>query len=188
MKDTFGSILKILAQLSPVAAMGAQWLSEIEASEMDARIARLEDPLSRYGERGRDACAALYELIRRHREELSNHLDFETELHPFANELHAFEADGLLTGSHAVTGAFAAGLRLKPAFIVYLATLFDDPRKLEGLSETIGDATSDLDGRALHRTTGLPLSVVDAFLADAAKRGRGLKSQEIGSSFFMPHR
>jgi hypothetical protein len=190
MKDKFSAILKIAAQAFPVTAALAQWLSEIEG-EVDARLARLEDPLAKYGPGARELCRILYSLVRAQPQDVAtNHLDWTAALHPFVKEMRHFEADGLLAGSHRIgtAGAFAQGFRLGPAFTVYLATLHEDPTKLGAIAGKIESATEQIDGFALQQSTGVPLTVINALFTEYAARGQGVKSQTIGSSIYIPHR
>lgn len=190
MRDYFSSILKIAAQAFPLTAALAQWLSEIEAAEVDARLSRLEDPLAKYGPGARELCRILYSLIRAQPQDVAtNHLDWTGELQPFLKEMRHFEADGLLKGSHTVGGpAFAHGFRLGSAFTVYLATLHEEPTKLGAIAEQIENATQQLNGFTLQQSTGVPLMVINALFADYAARGQGVKSETIGSSIYIPHR
>ena len=110
----------------------------------------------------------------------------EDELAPFIKELRYFEADGLISGSHTVTGEFKAGLRLNPGFVVYLALISADHPTCEKLVQLIEDAKHPLNGRDLTKSTNLPLTVVDAFFRHYENMGQGFKSKEIGSSTYLP--
>ncbi len=78
-------------------------------------------------------------------------------------------------------GEFKAGLRLNRGFVVYLALLL-----IERLATAIDEATVQLNGRELQKSIELPLTVIDSFFDDYVSRGQGFKSQETGSSLYIP--
>jgi hypothetical protein len=191
MKDKFSAVLKIAAQAFPLTGVLAQWLSEIEAAEIEARVAHLEDPLADYGPNARELCRVLYAMVKAlPQDRVTNHVDWTPELQPFMKVLRHFDADRLVIGSHAMGsgGAFAAGFRITAPFAVYLATLHEDPATLAGVMARINDAVDSVSGFELQRSTGLPLMVVDALFADFERRGQGVTSKTIGASVYIPHR
>lgn len=187
----FVSAVKIAAQIFLPTQILAQWLSEIETAQIVERLDRLEDPLANYGPQAKQLSKLLYSLVQAQSQELpaTTHLDWTPKLEPFIKELRAFEAAGLLTGSHAMGrgGEFVrGGFRLSPPFIVYLAVLYDDRAKIAKLVEILDDAKGHLIGKEVQKSVMLPLTVIDAFFSDYAKRGQGHKSGNVGESLYMP--
>jgi hypothetical protein len=189
-KKRFVAAVKIAAQLLPVTSALAQWLSEIEASNVDERLAKLENPLSKYGDRIGDLTKELYSMLEQQPQDIATtHLDWSTRLEPFKKELRHLEAEGLLTGSHCLGpgGEFGAGLRLNHGLIVLLALHHGDHDAVSSLTEAIETTQIQLNGKKIREQINLPLTVIDAFFSGYAGRGQGLKSREIGASAYIPH-
>ncbi len=164
---------------------------------MNARLEQLEEdlpqrlgePLAKYGGQAKELSAVLYSLVQTQPQDVpTTHLDWDSRLEPFKKELRHMEADGLLRGSHAMGpgGEFKAGLRLNRGFVVYLALLHDMSQLIERLATAIDEATVQLNGRELQKSIELPLTVIDSFFDDYVSRGQGFKSQETGSSLYIP--
>ncbi|HEV2047116.1 MAG TPA: hypothetical protein VGQ95_11020 [Chthoniobacterales bacterium] len=131
----------------------------------------------------------LYSLVKKQSQDHpTTHIEFAPALKPFIKELRRYEAAGAITGSHAlgVDGEFAAGLRIKSAFLVELARLNEDPKEIAKLEEIIECAKGPLNGLELRKSVCLPLTVIDAFFNEYEAQGQGLKSKEIGSSLYIP--
>jgi hypothetical protein len=183
----FLSAVRIAAQLLPVTSALARWLSEIETSRLVERLDRLDDPLIKYGLGAKNLSQILYSLVQSQPQDIpTTHVDWTPELAPLIKELRHFEADGLITGSHAVTGEFKAGLRLNRGFIVYLALIHRERRECEKLVQLLENAKGPLNGRDLKKSINLPLTVIDAFFQEYENMGQGFKSKEIGSSTYIP--
>ena len=183
----FVSAVKIAAQLLPVTSALAQWLGEIETSRLVDRLDRLEDPLTKYGPRAKELSQVLYSLVELQPQDIpTTHLDWTPELAPFIKELRYVESDGLISGSHTVSREFEAGLRMNPGFIVYLALICGSRRECEKLVQLIEDAKQPLNGRNLAKLIELPLTVIDTFFRQYENMGQGYKSQQIGSSTYIP--
>jgi hypothetical protein len=185
--QNFVSAVKIAAQLLPVTSALAQSLSEIETSRMIERLDRLEDPLVKYGPQAKELSQILFALIQAQAQDVpTTHLDWSSKLAPLIKELRHFEADELVTGSHAITGEFQGGLRVNPGFAVYLALLHGDREATEKLVQLLNDAKEPVDGIALKKSINLPLTVIDASFQEYENRGQGFKSKTIGTSTYLP--
>jgi len=185
----FVSAVKIAAQLVPVTSALAQWLNEIETAQIVDRLDRLEDPLTNHGPQAKQLSKLLYSLVQAQSQDLpaTTHIDWTPGLKPFIKELRSFEAAGFVMGSHRIGAVdFTEGLRLSPAFIVYLAVLYDDRAKIARLIEMLDDAKEQLIGKEVRKSVDLPLTVIDAFFANYANRGQGYKSGLIGESIYIP--
>jgi hypothetical protein len=191
LSDKFVSAVKIAAQSLPVTAALSQWLDEIDAGKIKARLARLEDPLANHGPRAKELTKVLYSLIQAQpQNHPTDHFDRVPQLEPFIKELRHFEACGFLTGSHAMGpgGVFAAGFRFNNApFIILLALTFDDPEENARLAEIIDGTETPLDGVELRKSVNLPLLVIDAYFDGYAARGQGNKSEENGKPVYLPN-
>jgi hypothetical protein len=163
----------------------------------NARLEQLEkrlpehvgEPLAKYGVRAKELSAILYSLIQKQPQDVPTiRLDWNSALEPFRKELRHFEADKLLSGSHAigVGGEFKNGFRLNRGFIVYLALVHDNHEMIAKLTKTLDEATRPLKGVEVRKTIKLPLTVIDAFFDDYAIRGQGDKSRTVGNSLYMP--
>jgi hypothetical protein len=181
----FVAAVKVAAQLLPVTSALAQWLNEIETSRIIERLDQLEDPLTNYGPGAKELSQILYSLIQAQHVP-TIHLDWSSKLAPLIKELRYFEADGLVTGSHAITGEFEAGLRLNSGFIVYLALLYGKREEIERLVDLLNDAKEPLDGIEVEKSINLPLTVIDSFFREYENQGQGFKSKTIGTSTYLP--
>jgi hypothetical protein len=190
LSDKFISAVKIAAQAFvplPLGPMLAQWISDLQSAPLNERLDRLEDPLAKYGPRAKDLARVLYRSIQI-QEHPTTHLDITPELKRFVRELNHFEADGLVTGLHAINGDYKEGLRLtNSAFIVYLAVLNETEAKIVKISEIMDEATTPLSGVEIRKSIDLPLTVINAFFRKYEEMGQGVTSNEVGGSSYTPH-
>lgn len=183
----FVAAVRVAAQLLPITSALAQWLNEIETSRILERLEKLEDPLTRYGPKARELSKKLCALVESQPQDVpTTHVEYTADLAQFIKELRRFEADALVTGSHAMTEEFAAGLRLTPGLVVYLALLYGNRESIEKLIDLLDHAKEPLDGIQVRKSINLPLTVINSFFQEYENRGQGFTSKTIGSSMYLP--
>jgi hypothetical protein len=185
----FLSIVKIALSPFPPGAVFNQVLAEVESAEMKRRIEILENPLAHFGDDAKPLCHLLYDGLKAQSAQLSNKVSWSDELEPYLKTLRRFEAQGMVGGAPALgrQNEFLMGIGLAPEFIVYLALISDDNELCKALSAYLDglDPGKGVNGREIQGNITLPLPVIDAFLSVYEKQGQGIKSREIGASYYV---
>jgi hypothetical protein len=185
----FLSIVKIALSPFPQGAVFNQILAEVESAEMKRRIEILENPLARFGEDAKPLCHLLYDALKTQSTQLSNKVSWSEQLEPYIKTLRRFEAQGMVGGAPALgrPNEFLMGIGVTPEFSVYLALISDDGELCKELSAYLDglEPGKGVNGREIQGYIPLPLPVIDAFLSVYEKQGQGLKSREIGASYYV---
>jgi hypothetical protein len=185
----FLSVVKIALSPFPPGAMLNQFLAEVESAGLNRRIEILEDPLAHFGDDAKPLCHFLYKSLKAQSAQLSNKVSWSEELEPYLKTLRRFEAQGMLGGAPVLGqwNEFLMGIGLAPEFVVYLALISDDNELCKELSAYLDslDPGKGVNGRDIQQNIALPLPVIDAFLSMYEKQGQGLKSREIGASYYV---
>jgi hypothetical protein len=185
----FLSIVKIALSPFPPGAVFNQVLAEVESAELKRRIEILENPLADFGDDAKLLCHLLYKSLKEQFGQLSTKVPWSGELEPYLKTLRRFEAQGMLGGAPALgrQNEFLMGIGLAPAFVVYLVLISEDAELGKLLAEYLDglDAGKGVNGREIQRNIALPLPVIDAFLSVYERQGQGIKSREIGASYYV---
>lgn len=185
----FKSVVKIVISPFPGGSVVNQFLAEMESAQVDRRLEILENPLSDFGDDAKPLCHLLYKAVQDHADQFTNRVPWSDDLAPYLKTLRRFEACGMLEGSPVLgqTNEYLRGVRLSPRFLVYLGLIGGDAELCKKLSELLDWLASGkgVDGRKIRESIPLPLAVVDAFLTVYEREGQGLKSNEIGASYYI---
>jgi hypothetical protein len=185
----FLSVVKIALSLFPQTAVFGQILGEVESAGLKRRVEILENPLAHFGDDAKPLCDILYSGLKKQFGQLGNKVPWSEELEPYMKTLRRFEAQGLVGGTPALgqTNEFRRGVTLASDFIVYLALISADADLGKELSSYLDniDPGTGVNGRKIQENIALPLPVIDAFLCMYETQGQGLKSREIGASYYV---
>lgn len=175
------SIVRVAGVSSPFTAWLVQINAEMNAAQVNARLTKLEDPISTLHE---DVAAVSKEIYAQLREAESNSVDLDpVDYERFGRALAVLESNGHISGKHVLGGKYNAGLRVPdPAYILYLCAMYEDADKMDRLVELVDGCRR---GQGLHAQevmaeTGLPNAVVAAVFKTYEAKGYGMCSREIG--------
>jgi len=184
--DWFTSFVKVAGASFPVTSSLVQFLSEIEACEIQGRIRRLEDPISGLHPDINRLSEILYNSIK-----VTDDLHFELEddiYEKYSRVLACLQSEGLIKGHHSLGGRFTGGLSIAdPSYIIYMCVLFEDAKKMEVLYQQVDGCSvgTSLNGKDIKKSIGLPLPVIRAAFQIFEAKGYGICSREMGSVFYI---
>lgn len=185
----FLSIVKIALSPFPPGAVFNQVLAEVESAELKRRIEILENPLSHFGDDAKPLCHLLYDGLKTQFGQLSSKVSWSEELEPYLKTLRRFEAQGMVGGAPVLgrQNEFLMGIGIAPEFVVYLALISVDAELSKELSAFLDelDPGKGVNGREIQMNIALPLPVIDALLSVYERQGQGIKSREIGASYYV---
>jgi len=185
--DWFLSIVRIAGASFPGASSLVQLQGEIDSRALQARVARLEDPISSLQDDVPEVSTRIYERLRQKpKSDDSTKVSFDQEFYKqYSRALAALESHGYIKGGHACDKRYVAGIRLvDPSYIMYLCAREEDSRRMESLIKTVDNCKIGewLDGNHIADSTDLPLSVIKAVFEIYESKGYGICSGELGSA------
>jgi|GEM_PF-3670191 len=184
------SFYKIIFASLPGFSNVIQYFAELESEEIERRLRVLEDPLGQFDSGAKDLCVKLYDAVKSC-ESVSAKIPWSDCFEPFLKTLRRFEAHGMISGTPVLgdTNAYRHGIWLKPRFLVYIAMLGGDEPWCRDLADLMSqlDSGNSLDGKKVAQSIKLPLPVIDAYFHLFESEGQGMKSREIGRSYYISH-
>ena len=184
--EWIAALIRAIGASFPGAASLVQLNSEIESSNTNRRLDRLEDPISALHPEVRQLSSEIYLALKGG---AATTLAFDDSFYQrFGRPLAALEADGEIKAGHTLNKRYAFGFRItSPVYILYMAPLFESKHKMSKLVQTVDacKAGDRLDGNAVAVQLGIPVSVVRSVLELYRDKGYGLLSDEPGSSKYM---
>ncbi|MBI5768681.1 MAG: hypothetical protein HZA93_12860 [Verrucomicrobia bacterium] len=176
------TLIKVAGSVSPLTSPLVQLQSEMDSAALQARLVRLEDPLSALQPDIPEASAVIYSIIKK-TEDASFKLEDDT-YQRFRRALAILESRGHIVCAHRLGHQVPLGIRVSdPGYLLfYLCPRFEDGEKMRLLVKTIDECTPGhwLDGKAVARELGLPVPVVKACFDLYEEKGYGFSSREIG--------
>jgi hypothetical protein len=179
--------VRIAAAIIPVAAPANQLHAEIEARNLKARLEKLEDPISGLHSDVPDVASILYEAARANRGRPSS-LDPGPEFFErYAKVLALLEGHGLVAGTRSLGGQFLEGVRPAAAFVVYMATRYEEPARITAAVALVENAARGtwLDGRTIGDEIGVPWMLMAALFDIYEAKGLGIRSKETGTVRYL---
>lgn len=181
-------LLRVLGVNFPGFAAAVQLSAEYDARRVQERLRRLEDPISALHPDVPTVSALLYGRLRAGYGGAKVELSDE-EVALFARPLALLEGAGRIRGTHAIgSRPFVGGVWLSdPEYLVYLATLHEDPDRTGPFLARVDAAPAGtwIRGAELAEEYGLPLAVVRAVFELYARRGLGVLSRELGTANYL---
>ncbi len=171
----------------PGSAALLQVVNEFEAAAVARRLDKLEDPLARFGLDMDSLCSVFYAAVRSS-ENVTNRIPWNDDYSPYLKLLHRLEANSLIEGDPALfnRNPFERGIRLRPRFVIHLASYYGDARLCGEMADKMESLQTAATGHRIQEQLPLPLMVIDAFFSVYEEEGQGIKSKEIGSSYYVP--
>lgn len=177
----FYAVVRMIGTTQPFTSWLVQLQAELTAEQVEARLSRLEDPISTLHPDIPQLGQAIYEKLRLADD---NHIHLDVvDYERFSRALAALEAHELIRGLHAVGKRFADGLRVSsPLFVMYLCRRFERPERMERLYATLEDcgAGARLRSQEVMLDTDLPNPVICAMFEAYEAKGYGIMSRENG--------
>ncbi len=179
------SLARVFGAAVPFGSILVQISAEVESRDIQARLRRLEDPISSLHPDIRELASLIYTSVEdsdESRVQLS-----QEEYERFRRPLAMLEQNGHIRGSHSLQQRFIAGFWLvEPTFVLYMCALFEDPDIMERLVAYF-EATkpnSWMHGKDIAGEFAVPLPVVKALFQLYEARGLGMLSKELGAVNF----
>jgi hypothetical protein len=163
-----------------VASSLIQLQAELSGLEIQARLHKIEDPISHIHPDVRELAREIYSALRsRGKWPLEMSAEFYAR---YSRPLAMLEAARHIDATHALGRRFAGGLWSNgPAFTLYMCALYEDPVKMDALVTRVDQAPPGmhLDGQALARELDLPPASVKAVFESFSDKGLGLTSPAL---------
>ena len=170
----------------PFASSMVQLQAELTGRELQARLRRIEDPISHVHPQVREVSEQIYAALT---EKGDFPLTMSEEFYAqYARPLAMLEAELYLDATHAIGKRYAGGFWANnPAFVLYMCALFEDPAKMNALVQRIDTAApgTTVNGKALAAELGLPVGTVRAVCETFADKGLGIMSKEVGATYYI---
>lgn len=179
------TLTRIIGTVSPWTAPLVQIQSELAARKVDARLAKLEDPISALHPDVQDVSAEFYGMIRSADD---NRVRPPAEfMAKYDRVVRVLDANKLITGTHGLSQRFLGGIWItNPRYVLYMAALFEDDDKMTFLIKYVDQATGWIDGQTIAAEIQLPVPVVRAVCELFVENGIGLMSRETGVVRYRP--
>lgn len=174
-------LAKVVGSSVPFASSAVQFASELGSRDIQARLRRLEDPISALHPDVRELAEIVYRSVEDTDESRVQLTDEQYD--SFRRPLAILEAHGHIRGSHSLQQKFIAGFWLTdPTFVLYMCALYEDADIMERLVaflETTKPSTW-IRGKDLAQEYAVPLPVIKALFQMYEARGLGVLSTELG--------
>ena len=176
----FFAIVRIAGVSFPGTASLVQLQAELDAAELERRLERLEDPISRLHDDVPALSEVLYDLLKANARIALDDEDYRR----FSRALAVLDKEGMIRCRHVIGRHNPIGIDLvDPTFVMYMCRLFEDQAKMDLVFKRLdGCAIGEwINGIKLAEETGLPRPVVAACFDIFERKGFGIRSREIGS-------
>lgn len=184
----FLALGRMVGTATPFTAWLVQLQAEIDSRAIQARLHKLEDPISSLHPDVRSISGEIYSRIK---ESGATSIELPDDVRErYGRVLAILEASGFIGGRGGLgTARFKLGMHVSdPYYLIYLAGQFEDPRAMDQIVAEV-DATRppiQLLGEPIAARHHVPVPVVKAIFLLYEAKGLGLVSKEKGSARYIP--
>ena len=184
--ENFMRLMRVAGVNFPVAASFIQISNELDSIEIQKRLTKLEDPISSLHEDIPSLSHVIYIALA---ENDSSALNFRDDVYDkYSRAFAKLDSQGLITKHNQAGTIYPALIEVSDAsYIAYLATCFEDTKKMD-LLFTIVDSCKVgtwLNGHEIQKDIQLPLVVIKAIFDIFASNGFGICSRNIGECTYL---